>query len=110
MLNHRPDSRPLLAGTALRGAATMGHEAAVLHLLACPEIEVDLQDQGTGSTPLHSAALGGYVGIIDKLVAASADVQATDGGPVWEGGWTPLHHAAKGGSASAVELRIGLKS
>jgi RNA polymerase sigma factor (sigma-70 family) len=71
----------------------------------------------TGETPLHHAAAGGHIGIIDLLLADKADINAQETNKY---GGTPLHWAvrhgqvdaakhllAKGADAKAVNARNG---
>lgn len=51
--------------------------------------------------PLHSAAAGSHVGVARLLVAAGADVNATQ-----PHGYTPLHAAAQNGNAELTELLL----
>ena len=53
------------------------------------------------STPLHGAALGGHVACVEALIAAGADLEATDGD-----GRTPLHWAGLHGGGECCELLI----
>ncbi len=48
--------------------------------------------------PIHSAVAGGHDDVVAVLVAAGADVNATQ-----RHGWTPLHGAAQNGSPASVE-------
>jgi ankyrin repeat protein len=52
--------------------------------------------------PLHSAAAGGHVGVARLLVAAGADVNATQ-----RHGYTPLHAAGQNGDEELTELLVG---
>jgi ankyrin repeat protein len=52
--------------------------------------------------PLHSAAAGGHVGVARLLVAAGADVNATQ-----RHGYTPLHAAGQNGDEELTELLLG---
>jgi ankyrin repeat protein len=51
--------------------------------------------------PLHSAAAGSHVAVARLLVAAGADVNATQ-----RHGYTPLHAAGQNGDAELVELLL----
>ncbi|XP_054713760.1 ankyrin repeat and protein kinase domain-containing protein 1-like [Uloborus diversus] len=56
-----------------------------------------------GETSLHHAAGVGYLGIIEKLLAAGADTRAKD-----DRGCTPLHIALfRGGTEAVAELLVG---
>ena len=52
-------------------------------------VDVNVKGQG-GRTPLHTAAQLSQKAIIELLIANGADVNAMDGGGLWEGGGTPL--------------------
>ena len=49
--------------------------------------------------PLHAAAAGRHIEVCRLLIAAGADVNATQ-----HGGFTPLHEAAQHGDVELVEL------
>jgi adenosylhomocysteine nucleosidase len=83
-----------------------------LHLAAFfgkPEIARLLLDAGArldtyttndfANQPLHAAAAGRHIEICRLLLAAGADVNATQ-----HGGYTPLHEAAQHGDVEMVEL------
>lgn len=83
-----------------------------LHLAAFfgkPEIARLLIDSGASvhtyttndfaNQPLHAAAAGRHVEVCRVLLAAGADVNATQ-----HGGYTPLHEAAQHGDVEMVEL------
>jgi len=83
-----------------------------LHLAAFfgkPEIARALLDAGASvdtyttndlaNQPLHAAAAGRHLEVCRVLVAAGADVNATQ-----HGGYTPLHEAAQHGDVEMVEL------
>jgi hypothetical protein len=85
--------------TALHLAAFFGKDAEARLLLergADPSVTSrnDLAVQ-----PLHSAAAGRHDDVFRTLVAAGADVRATQ-----RHGWTPLHQAAQHGDGDLVEL------
>jgi ankyrin repeat protein len=54
----------------------------------------------TGETPLHHAAAGGYIAIIDLLLADKADINAQESNKY---GGTPLHWAVRNGQLEAVK-------
>jgi ankyrin repeat protein len=83
-----------------------------LHLAAFfgkPEVTRILLDEGAhvdtyttnafANQPLHAAAAGRHIEVCRLLVAAGADVNATQ-----HGGYTPLHEAAQHGDDEMVEL------
>jgi ankyrin repeat protein len=57
-----------------------------------------------GTTLLHHAAWKGYAGVAQVLLAAGADVHATNDDAHYGG--TPLHAAAHGNQKAVVELLI----
>ena len=59
------------------------------------------QDRGS-RTPLHRAAEGGHIEVVEALLKAGANLEAQD-----EGSGTPLHRAAKGGHLEVVESLRG---
>ena len=70
-------------GSALHAAAWMGHVGLVEQLLARGDVGIESRDPTHGSTPLGWAAFGSvhrrakkgdYVGVIDRLVAAGANI------------------------------------
>ena len=83
-----------------------------LHVAGNVEIAKFLIDQGAdvheedvqGMTPLHFAAMFGQAGVIQILVQAGADIQATDEGD----GRSPLHFAARNNKAEAAKALIEL--
>ncbi|KOM45442.1 hypothetical protein LR48_Vigan06g074800 [Vigna angularis] len=56
-----------------------------------------------GVTPLHLAAEGGHIGVMDVLLEHGADIDARTKGAC---GWTPLHIAAKERRRDAVKFLI----
>lgn len=83
-----------------------------LHVAENVEITKFLIDQGAdvhevdvqGMTPLHFAAMYGQAEVIQVLVQAGADIQATDE----DDGRSPLHYAARNGNAEATRILIEL--
>ena len=57
----------------------------------------------TGETPMHHAAAGGYLAIIDLLLTDKADVNAQETNKY---GGTPLHWAVRHGRVDAVTLLL----
>ncbi|XP_035693851.1 ankyrin-3-like [Branchiostoma floridae] len=63
---------------------------------------VDVNYKGyLDTTPLHSAASGGHVGVAKVLLKAGAQVESTDGS-----GKTPLHNAATWGHVGVAEFLL----
>ncbi|KAL6001813.1 hypothetical protein ACLOJK_041791 [Asimina triloba] len=56
-----------------------------------------------GVTPLHLAAEGGHLKVMDKLLERGADIDARTKGAC---GWTPLHTAAKARNKEAIKFLI----
>ena len=86
--------------TCLHEASKEGHEEVTKILIeSCPEIEVNKTDglMGEGSTALHYACNAGDEVIVEQLVQAKADIDATD-----KDQWSPLHHAALSGNQAVV--------
>jgi ankyrin repeat protein len=76
-------------GTALHAACWVGHVQLVEQILAHAGIPIDARDPRHGSTPLGWAAFGSvhrrasgadYPAVIDRLVAAGADIAAPGNG------------------------------
>jgi ankyrin repeat protein len=85
--------------TALHLAAFFGKPEAVRRLLSAGA-PVDVYTRNEfANQPLHAAAAGRNVDICRALLAAGADVNATQ-----HGGFTPLHEAAQHGDDEMVEL------
>ncbi|MEI7835965.1 MAG: ankyrin repeat domain-containing protein [Planctomycetota bacterium] len=63
--------------------------------------DVNAKDKEMGWTALHWAAADGDVDMIEQLLAARADVDATDAA-----GKTPLHEACRSGQVSAVQALL----
>ena len=90
---------------AIHFAVEMNDREMVTALLAAGcDVNLRNKSEGTGSkggTPLHNAAFWGRTEIAAQLIAAKADVNATD-----ECNWTPLHAAAQMGHLSIIKLLV----
>lgn len=97
-----PASTTWFAGdgfTALHLAAFFGKlEAARVLLDAGASVEMYGRNE-LSNQPLHAAAAGRHVEVCRALLAAGADVNATQ-----HGGFTPLHEAAQSGDVELTEL------
>jgi ankyrin repeat protein len=85
--------------TALHLAAFFGKPEAVRILLDAGAAVDAYTRNPFANQPLHAAAAGRHVEICRMLLAAGADVNATQ-----HGGYTPLHEAAEHGDDEMVEL------
>ena len=85
--------------TALHFAAFFGKpEAAKVLLEHGASVDVYTRN-GFANQPLHAAAAGRHIEVCRVLLAAGADVNATQ-----HGGFTPLHEAAQHGDVEMSEL------
>ena len=85
--------------TALHYAGFFG-KADVAHILLESGARVDVYTQNAfANLPLHAAAAGRHLEVCRILLAAGADVTATQ-----HGGYTPLHEAAQAGDVELAEL------
>lgn len=85
--------------TALHFAAFFGKPEAAKVLLE-HGASVDAYTRNPfANQPLHAAAAGRHIEVCRVLIAAGADVNATQ-----HGGFTPLHEAAQHGDAEMTEL------
>ncbi len=85
--------------TALHLAAFFG-KAEVTRILLDAGARIDTYTTNAfANQPLHAAAAGRHIDVCRLLVAAGADVNATQ-----HGGYTPLHEAAQHGDDEMVEL------
>jgi ankyrin repeat protein len=85
--------------TALHLAGFFGKPEAARVLLAAGSSVDAYGRNDLANQPLHAAAAGRQLEVCRILVAAGADVHATQ-----HGGYTPLHEAAQGGDVELVEL------
>jgi uncharacterized protein len=91
--------------TALHYAAFFG-KAEVTHLLIESGARVDAYTQNAfANQPLHAAAAGRHLEVCKILLAAGADVNATQ-----HGGFTPLHEAAQHGDVELAELFLSAEA
>ena len=85
--------------TALHLAAFFG-KPEIARLLIDSGASVDMYTRNDfANQPLHAAAAGRHIEVCRVLLAAGADVNATQ-----HGGFTPLHEAAQHGDVEMVEL------
>ncbi|GER36968.1 ankyrin repeat family protein, partial [Striga asiatica] len=56
-----------------------------------------------GVTPLHLAAKGGHIKVMDELLERGANIDARTKGAC---GWTPLHNAAKERKKKAIKFLV----
>jgi ankyrin repeat protein len=85
--------------TALHLAAFFGKAEAVRLLLDAGAKVATYTRNAFANQPLHAAAAGRHIEICRMLLAAGADVNATQ-----HGGYMPLHEAAQYGDDEMVEL------
>jgi uncharacterized protein len=85
--------------TALHLAAFFGKVEAARELLAAGASSHTYGTNGLANQPLHAAAAGRHLEVCRLLLAAGADVNASQ-----HGGFTPLHQAADHGDVEMVEL------
>ncbi|HVB37563.1 MAG TPA: ankyrin repeat domain-containing protein, partial [Vicinamibacterales bacterium] len=81
--------------------AAMHHDAAAVKALLLQGGDVNAA-QGDGMTALHWAARDGNVELVQMLVYAGANLEAT----TRLGGYTPLHLAARDGRAEVVDALL----
>ena len=74
-------------GISIHEAAEKGKIATVKQHLAAG-VDVNAKSKQYGQSPLHHAALGGQVGIVELLIENDADINAKT-----DGGYTPLDWA-----------------
>lgn len=85
--------------TALHFAAFFGKAEAARMLLEHGAAVDKYTRNAFANQPLHAAAAGRHIEVCRVLLAAGADVNATQ-----HGGFTPLHEAAQHGDAEMTEL------
>jgi ankyrin repeat protein len=91
--------------TALHFAAFFGKPEAAKMLLEYGA-SVDAYTRNPfANQPLHAAAAGRHIEVCRVLIAAGADVNATQ-----HGGFTPLHEAAQHGDVEMVELFLSAEA
>jgi ankyrin repeat protein len=95
------NSQDMMGHTPLFHAAKSGYGKVVDLLLECSNIEIDLEDAYEGQTPLSVAAMGGFDGIVQALLARGAEI-----GFQGRGGRTPLSFAAEYGRADVVKALL----
>jgi ankyrin repeat protein len=105
-LRHRLDEDPGTARayaadgfTALHLAAFFGKTEAARMLLEAGASALDYGTNDFANQPLHAAAAGRHGEVCRLLLAAGADVDATQ-----HGGYAPLHEVAASGDVELVEL------
>lgn len=105
-LRHRLDEDPGAARafaadgfTALHLAAFFGKADATRVLLEAGASALDYGTNDFANQPLHAAAAGRHAEVCRLLLAAGADVNATQ-----HGGYAPLHEVAASGDVELVEL------
>ena len=82
-----------------RGGPATHSRSPLVQPPAAGSVPVDVNDGG--ATPLHWAALGGKLGVVDSLVRAGAPVDAAT-----NSGATPLHWASGAGHVNVVEYLV----
>ena len=85
--------------TALHLAAFFGKTEAARTLIDAGARVDGYGRNEVANQPLHAAAAGRHIDVCRLLLAAGADVEATQ-----HGGYRPLHEAAASGSVELVEL------
>ncbi len=94
--SHSPDG-----WTPLGLAAYFGAESSARLLLATGADLMLRSTNPTGNTPLHAAVAGKCHRLVELLVEAGADINATDAN-----GWTPLHLAAHEGPVTTIDYLL----
>jgi len=91
--------------TALHFAAFFGKPEAAKMLLEYGAAVDAYTRNPFANQPLHAAAAGRHIEVCRVLIAAGADVNATQ-----HGGFTPLHEAAQHGDVEMVELFLSAEA
>ncbi|XP_062081077.1 phytochrome-interacting ankyrin-repeat protein 2-like [Humulus lupulus] len=106
--DHNHDHRS--GWSSLHIMARRGDLEEVKRLLEEEGMDVNVAACGsksTGVTPLHLAAEGGHLSVMEELLERGADIDAkaknVNGGSC---GWTPLHYAAKQRKREAVKFLV----
>lgn len=101
-----PDAPPDRRHAALALAAQLGHADVVARLLDAGEDPDRLNPEGFHShaTPLHHAALGGHLAVVELLLARGARTDVRDA--LWEA--TPLEWARHAGQEAVVARLAGV--
>jgi ankyrin repeat protein len=86
--------------TPLHHAAWSGNLKATTDLLNRKDVDINVTNK-LGETPLHKVVLHENTEVLEKLIAAGANVNALD-----NSGSTPLHNAASSQNARAVRILI----
>ena len=93
-------SAPLLQDKPLLHAARQGDYTTVVALLRCGA-DPDLKTADLWLRPLHVAAAGGHVGVVQALAQSCAKLEARD-----RHGARPLHYAARSGSVNVIRTLL----
>ncbi|URE37682.1 Ankyrin repeat [Musa troglodytarum] len=105
LFKHRLRERDDRGWTLLHIGAKKGDLKEVKQLLdAGMDVNVTaLGSKALGVTPLHLAAQGGHINVMDELLERGANIDARTKGAC---GWTPLHIAAKERNKQAIKFLI----
>ena len=93
--------RSLFHGPALNTLAVRGEEAKVLEVLAVADKECVQYVDASGKSALFLAAAEGYLGIVEALLAADADVNRAR-----DNGCTPLYILSQNGHLNVVQALL----
>jgi ankyrin repeat protein len=102
LLRHKASPRAISAGdfTPLHWASFNGHEESVEILVRSKKAEINYRSVN-GRTPLHVAAMGRSFGVIEKLLKAGANIEAT-----CQENFRPVHYACMYATHSEVSLLL----